>query len=120
MGVPSAVALLAMVMHLPTTSSLPSERTVHSCAPVWLQPHSWMALPLSLIPERSSTHIPLMPVIGPVPGLRTCQTNDADPEVPPLAVAVTVTLLLPAVVGTPAIRPVAELMDSPAGKPAAL
>jgi hypothetical protein len=52
--------------------------------------------------------------------LRTCQTNDADPDVPPLTVAVTVTLLVPAVVGVPEIRPVAELMDSPAGKPAAL
>ena len=34
--------------------------------------------------------------------------------------AVTVTLEVPAVVGVPEIRPVEELMDSPAGSPVAL
>ena len=36
------------------------------------------------------------------------------------SVAVTVTVLVPAVVGVPEIRPVAALIDSPAGRPVAL
>ena len=48
------------------------------------------------------------------------QVNEADPLAPVVSLAVTVTLLLPAVVGVPEIRPVDALMDSPAGSPVAL
>ena len=48
------------------------------------------------------------------------QVNEADPEAPVVSVAVTVTLLLPVVVGVPEIRPVEELIDRPAGRPVAL
>ncbi len=50
----------------------------------------------------------------------TVQLNEADPEAPVVSFAVTVTLEVPAVVGVPEIRPVEELMDSPAGRPVAL
>ena len=49
----------------------------------------------------------------------TVQVNDADPCAPVVSVAVTVTLEVPAVVGVPEIRPVEELIDSPAGSPVA-
>ena len=42
------------------------------------------------------------------------------PLAPVPSVAVTVTLDVPAVVGVPEIRPVAELIDRPAGSPVAL
>ena len=44
----------------------------------------------------------------------------ADPDAPVLSRADTVTVEVPAVVGVPLIRPVAELIDSPAGSPVAL
>src|SRR6266536_2140102 len=116
MGVPSAVALLAMVMHLPMASSLLSERIVHSCGPFWLQPNSWMGLPLSVPPDRSSTQSPLSPVIGPSP---TSHTNETDAETPARSVTVAVTLLAPTLVGTPEIIPVVESIDSPTGRPVA-
>jgi hypothetical protein len=50
----------------------------------------------------------------------TVQLNEADPEAPVPSFAVTVTLEVPAVVGVPEISPVEELMDRPAGRPAAL
>src|ERR1035438_9135912 len=50
----------------------------------------------------------------------TVQPNEADPEAPVVSLAVTVTLEVPAAVGVPEIRPVELLMDSPAGRPAAL
>ena len=46
--------------------------------------------------------------------------KDADPEAPVVSLAVTVTLLGPAVLGVPEISPVAELIDRPAGRPVAL
>ena len=46
--------------------------------------------------------------------------KDADPVAPVVSFAVTVTLLVPAVVGVPEIRPVEELIDRPAGRPVAL
>jgi hypothetical protein len=46
--------------------------------------------------------------------------KDADPEAPVVSVAVTVTLLDPAVVGVPEMSPVEELIDKPAGRPLAL
>ena len=42
------------------------------------------------------------------------------PVAPVVSLAVTVTLEVPAVVGVPEIRPVVELIDSPAGRPVAL
>src|ERR1700733_13405438 len=48
------------------------------------------------------------------------QVKPAAPLAPVPSVAVTVTLLLPAVVGVPEIRPVEELIDRPAGRPVAL
>ncbi len=48
------------------------------------------------------------------------QVKDADPVAPVVSFAVTVTLLVPAVVGVPEIRPVEELIDRPAGRPVAL
>ena len=61
------------------------------------------------------------PVVPPAPdsGL-TVQLNEAEPVAPVVSLAVTVTLEVPAVVGVPEIRPVAELIDSPAGRPVAL
>jgi hypothetical protein len=47
------------------------------------------------------------------------QMNDANPEAPVASLAATVTRLMPAVVGVPEIRP-AELIDRPAGSPAAV
>lgn len=48
----------------------------------------------------------------------TVQLNEAEPEAPVESVAVTVTLLVPAVVGVPETRPEAEI-DRPAGSPVA-
>ena len=48
------------------------------------------------------------------------QVKDADPVAPVVSFAVTVTLFVAAVVGVPVIRPVLELIDRPAGRPAAL
>jgi hypothetical protein len=54
-----------------------------------------------------------------VPGLMV-QLKVADPDAPVVSVVVTVTVEVPAVVGVPEISPVAELRDSPAGRPAAV
>src|ERR1700676_4341396 len=58
----------------------------------------------------------VVPQVPPPPAV-TVQLNEADPEAPVVSLAVTVTLEVPAVVGVPEIRPEAELMDSPAGRP---
>ncbi len=50
----------------------------------------------------------------------TAQLNEADPATPAVSVAVTVTVLDPAVAGVPEMSPDAALMESPAGRPAAL
>ena len=55
----------------------------------------------------------------PPPLVLIVQVNDADPCAPVVSVAVTVTELVPAVVGVPVIRP-EELIDRPAGSPAAV
>ena len=49
----------------------------------------------------------------------TVQVNAALPEAPVVSFAVTVTLLDPAVVGVPLIRPLELLIDRPAGNPVA-
>src|SRR5579859_1371784 len=74
------------------------------------------------------TAVPTVPVW--LPGLDTVtvlplcglivHVKLALPWAPVVSVAVTVTLLLPAVVGVPEIRPLLELMDRPAGRPLAL
>jgi hypothetical protein len=48
----------------------------------------------------------------------TVHVNDALPAAPVVSFAVTVTLLDPAVVGVPLIKPL-ELIDRPAGNPVA-
>src|SRR5262249_12570838 len=48
------------------------------------------------------------------------QVKLADPDALVVSVAVTVTDEVPAVVGVPEIRPLEELMDSPAGRPGGL
>jgi hypothetical protein len=48
------------------------------------------------------------------------QVNDVDPEAPVESVAVTVTFDVPAAGGVPEIKPLEELIDSPAGSPEAL
>ena len=53
-------------------------------------------------------------------GALMVQLKLADPLAPVVSVAVTVTLEVPPVVGVPEMRPVDELMDSPAGRPPAL
>ena len=58
--------------------------------------------------------------VQPVPVELTVHVKDADPEAPVVSLAVTVTLLEPAVLGVPEISPVAELIDRPAGRPVAL
>src|SRR5690348_15254835 len=55
-----------------------------------------------------------------VPAVVTVQVNEADPVAPVVSFAVTVTVEVPAAVGVPEISPVVELIDSPAGRPAAL
>ena len=60
------------------------------------------------------------PAVQPPPEVVIVQVKLADPEAPVVSLAVTVTLEVPAVVGVPEIRPVEELMDSPAGSPVAL
>lgn len=50
----------------------------------------------------------------------TVQVNGACAVAPAESVAVTVTLLVPAVVGVPVIEPVLPSMASPAGRPSAL
>src|SRR5215469_15145726 len=49
----------------------------------------------------------------------TVQVRVAAPEAPVPSVALTVTVDVAAVVGVPEIRPVEELIDSPAGRPLA-
>ena len=49
----------------------------------------------------------------------TVHVNDVDPVAPVVSLAKTVTLLVPAAVGVPEIRPVLELIDRPAGRPVA-
>src|SRR5580700_4498925 len=94
-----------------------------------------VALKVKVWPEAESVAlicrlaaVPTVPVW--LPGLVTVtvlpvaelivQVKDADPEAPVVSLAVTVTLLLPAVVGVPEISPVVELIDRPAGRPVAL
>src|SRR5260221_8978974 len=57
---------------------------------------------------------------APEPPVFTVQVKVAVPDAPVVSVAVTVTVDVPAVVGVPEISPVEELMDSPAGSPAAV
>src|SRR5579872_7072934 len=55
----------------------------------------------------------------PPPPLLIVQVNEAEPCAPVVSLAVTVTLLVAAVVGVPVISPVLALIDSPAGRPVA-
>ena len=53
-------------------------------------------------------------------GPLTVQVNVVDPVAPVPSVAVTVTVNVPPAVGVPEISPVEELIDRPAGSPAAV
>src|SRR5215472_8236269 len=80
----------------------------------------WM-LELPWLGSKMKTFDPKLGVFDPlVQPVLTVQVNVADPDAPVVSVAVTVTLPLEAVVGVPEIRPVEELMDTPAGRPVAL
>src|SRR5215469_1075904 len=58
--------------------------------------------------------------VQPPPEVLMVQVKLAEPEALVVSLAVTVTEEVPAVVGVPEIRPVAELIDSPAGSPVAV
>src|ERR1035441_6432260 len=53
-------------------------------------------------------------------GAATDQVNVVDPDAPVASRTVTVTVDVPPAVGVPEISPVEELIDRPAGRPAAL
>ncbi len=74
------------------------------------------AVPVSK-PGLPSNWAAVQPLPEPDP---TAHVKLAVPLAPVVSVAVTVTLLDPAVVGVPEISPVEELIDRPAGKPEAL
>ena len=77
-------------------------------------------VPLVVQPENVPVSKP--PLVSPPPPPEEepiVQVKLAEPEVPVVSVAVTVTFGVPAVVGVPEINPVAELIDSPAGRPVA-
>ena len=57
---------------------------------------------------------------SPDPLALMAQVKEADPAAPVVSVAVTMTVLVAAVVGVPVISPVAEAMDRPAGSPEAV
>ena len=59
------------------------------------------------------------PPTQPVAAALTVQLNVAEPDAPVVSLTVTVALPVPAAVGVPEIRPVEELIDSPAGRPVA-
>jgi hypothetical protein len=62
--------------------------------------------------------VPQVPVPPPLPLMTQLKVDEPDAPVP--SRAVTVTLLVAAAVGVPEISPVEELIDKPAGRPAAL
>src|SRR5687768_3098718 len=55
-----------MSMHLPSAWIVPFEAIVQRWALVPLQVHSCTAVPLAVADPATSTHLPPMPVIGPV------------------------------------------------------
>jgi hypothetical protein len=80
---------------------------------------------LDMLGSKMSTFGPKFGVFDwaghtPLPLVATVQLKVAVPAAPVVSVAVTVALVVPAVVGVPEIRPDEELMDSPAGSPLAL
>src|SRR5947207_8371297 len=85
-----------------------AESVAWSCTPVMAVP----TVPVWLPGFVTVTVLPLGPAMT--------EVNDAAPEAPVVSAAETVTLLLPAAVGVPEIRPVEALMDRPAGSPEAL
>ena len=110
--------------HLPPVLSVPSWTTVQLWFDLPVQLHTWMMVPLAVLPDGSSRHLALPPtcLTGPaVPALgaaRTVQVNVAVPVPPRASAAETVTLNVPDLVGQPVITP-AELIDTPVGRPLA-
>ena len=82
-------------------------------------------MPFAVLPAGSSRHLPLPPTCLIWPALPlsdaalTVQVNDADPAPPRPSAAVTATLYVPGREGQPVITP-AEVIERPAGRPAAL
>src|SRR5215472_15666585 len=100
------------------------------CVPNWfsfwvlktLFSEVWM-LEADMLGSKTNTFGPRFGVFdwaGQVPLVPTIQLNVADPEAPVVSVAVTVTLVVAAVVGVPVMSPEDEEIDSPAGRPVAL
>src|SRR3954469_16370199 len=74
-----------------------------------------------VVPDSNPPLVTLLPEEEqPPPTGFTVHVNDVVPVRLEVFFAVTVTEELPAVVGVPEIRPVEELIDSPAGRPVAL
>src|ERR1700733_4189024 len=80
-------------------------------------------VPLVLLSSVTSRHRPSYPTSGvvaiPSPAATTVQVNDVLADAPLPSCAVTVTVLVPAVVGVPLIVPDPEI-ESPAGRPVAV
>ena len=63
-------------MHLPSAWIVPSVPKVQRWAPLPLQSHNWIGVPLAVLEYWTSTHLPPYPVIAPVdpppPDEKTC------------------------------------------------
>ena len=107
-----------MMFELPLVGELEPARAakVPECAPLDTID---VAAPLVVQPENVPVSNPPL-VIPPPPEGLIVQVKLADPLALVVSVAFTVTLYVFAVVGVPEIRPLAELMDRPAGRPVAL
>src|SRR5436190_10853156 len=79
---------------------------------------AWSCTPVMAVPTVP-VWLPGFVTVTVLPGPEMTQVKDAEPEAPVVSAAETVTLLVPAAVGVPEIRPVEELMDRPAGSPEA-
>src|SRR3989442_1258504 len=54
-----------MSAHLPNAVRVPASPTVQLCAPLPLQVHNWIGVPLPVFAPATSTHLPPTPVIAP-------------------------------------------------------
>ena len=122
---PLAVLLPTVCRHLPPVLSVPSWTTVQRWFDLPVQLHRLMRVPLAVLPDGSSRHLPLPPICLICPAVPasaaalTVQVNDDVPVPPRASEAETVTLNVPYRVGQPVITP-AEFIDTPVGRPVAL